>query len=81
MSALPSKDDVSIGVLTSIIESVKGLVYFTHVFFSYTDADLPKKSRVYCKPPGLCSYLSDHIGEAAGAPYLATRRYGLTSEE
>lgn len=81
MSALPSKDDISMGVLALIIESIKRLVYLTYVLFGYSDADLPKKSRVYCKPPGLCRYLSNHIGEAAGAPCLAVGRYGLGSEE
>jgi hypothetical protein len=43
-------------VLASIIESMERLKYLAHMLLSYADIDLPKKSRVYRKPPDLECY-------------------------
>jgi hypothetical protein len=45
MSALPSKDDISMSVLASIVEPIELLKYLTHMLLGYADTDLPKKSR------------------------------------
>jgi hypothetical protein len=60
-------------VLASIFESMEQLKYLTHMLLSYADIDLPKKSRVYRKPPDLECYFSEHVGEAAGMSRLAVR--------
>jgi hypothetical protein len=60
-------------VLASIFESMERLKYLTHMLLGYADTDLPKKSRVYCKPLDLECYFTEHVGEAAGMLRLAVK--------
>lgn len=73
MSALLSKDDISISILASIIELIKRLKYFIYILLGYINIDLPKKLRIYYNPLDLKYYFLNYIYKAANILWLTIR--------